>query len=115
MLVQAAVGVVALVALRLVDGPVSGVVGLVAGTCAAPVLLLVGAPFADSGLYPAAVGLSAVLWLLVGFVAARRATRNPMAIWNDYWRHFGWLCAGVWGGATAALGLAALTVSDSIF
>ena len=31
---------------------------------------------------------SAVLWLIVGAVAARRTTRNPMATWPDYWRTY---------------------------
>jgi hypothetical protein len=55
------------------------------------------------------------LWLLVGFLAARRATRNPMATWADFWRHYAWMCAGVWVGAAIALGVAALSISDSLF
>jgi hypothetical protein len=113
-LVQAVVGLISLLALRLFDGAVSGAIGLIAGVCAAPALLIVGAPFGDSSRYPAAVGASALLWFVVGFVAARRATRSPVATWNDYWRHFAWLCAGVWVGAILALGLAGLAVSESL-
>jgi uncharacterized membrane protein YfcA len=108
------VGAVSLIALRLFDGAVSGAIGLIGGVCAAPALLIVGAPFGDSSRYPAAIAASAVLWLVIGFVAARRATRNPMATWDDYWRHFAWLCAGVWVGALLALGLAGLAVSESL-
>ncbi len=115
LVVPAIVGVIALISLRLVDGPASGAIGLVGGVAAAPALLAVGAPFGDSAQYPEAVAASAVLWLVVGFVASRRATRNPVATWGDYWRHYAWLCAGIWIGVGAALGIAALAISDSLF
>ncbi len=89
--------------------------GLIGGVFAAPALLAAGAPFGDRGLYPVAIGASMVLWLLVGFLAARRATRNPMATWSDYWRHYAWMCGGVWAGAVIALVVAALSISDSLF
>ena len=111
---QAVVGAISLVALRVLDGSVSGAIGLITGVWAAPVLLLVGAPFGDSDLYPVAVAASAVLWLVLGFVAARRSTRNPFATWSDFWRHYAWMCAGVWVGAMVALGIAAMVVSDSL-
>lgn len=108
------VGAIAIVSLRLFDGPVSGVIGLVGGVFAAPALLVAGAPFGDNGLYLIAIGASALLWMLVGYLAARRATRYPMATWGDFWRHFAWLCGGVWAGAAAALAIAALSISDSL-
>lgn len=89
--------------------------GLIGGVFAAPALLAAGAPFGDRGLYPIAIGASGLLWLLVGFLAARRATRNPMAMWSDYWRHYAWMCAGLWAGAAIALAVAALSISDSLF
>jgi hypothetical protein len=55
------------------------------------------------------------MWMLVGFLAARRATRNPMATWPDFWRHYAWMCAGIWAGASIALVVAALSISDSLF
>jgi len=115
LLVPSVVGAIAYVSLRLFDGPVSGGVGLVGGVFAAPVLLPVGAPFGDRGLYPLAVGASAALWLAVGFLVAHRATRNPVATWGDYWRHYAWVCGGIWAGAALALAIAALVISDSLF
>ena len=111
----AVVGGVAYLSLRLFDTAWSGAVGLIGGVFAAPALLVVGAPFGDRGLYPLAIAASGLLWLLVGFLAARRATRNPTATWADYWRHYAWMCAGVWVGATIALVAAALSISDSLF
>lgn len=114
-MVPAIVGAIAYVSLRLFDGPLSGAIGLIGGVFAAPALLAAGAPFGDRGLYPLAIGASILLWIAVGFLAARRATRNPMATWADFWRHFAWLCAGIWAGAGAALVIAALAISDSLF
>jgi hypothetical protein len=115
LLVPGLVGAIALLSLRLFDTAWSGAVGLIGGVFAAPALLAAGAPFGERDLYPWAIAASVVLWLLVGFLAARRATRNPMATWADYWRHFAWLCAGVWLGAAAALAIAAMSISDSLF
>lgn len=111
----AIVGAIAYSSLQLFDSAWSGAVGLIAGVWAAPVLLAAGAPFGDSSLYPWAMAASALLWFLVGLLAARRATRNPMATWGDFWRHYAWMCAGIWVGASAALIVAALTISDSLF
>jgi hypothetical protein len=115
LIAPAIVGAVAYFSLRLFDTAWSGAVGLIGGVFAAPALLAAGAPFGDRGLYPLAVAASALLWLLVGLLAARRATRNPMATWADFWRHYAWLCAGVWAGSALALGVAALSISDSLF
>ena len=115
LIVPAIVGGIAYLSLRLFDTPWSGAVGLIGGVFAAPALLAAGAPFGDRGLYPLAVAASGLLWLLVGFLAARRATRNPMATWADFWRHYAWMCAGVWAGAAIALVAAALSISDSLF
>ena len=109
------VGAVAWLSLELFDTAWSGAVGLIAGVLAAPGLLAVGAPFGDKDLYPLAIGASVVMWLLVGVLASRRATRNPMATWADFWRHFAWLCGGIWVGCGAAMFVAASTVGESLF
>lgn len=111
----AIVGAIAYFSLHLFDTAWSGAVGLIGGVLAAPALLAAGAPFGDRGSYPLAVAASGLLWLFVGVLAARRATRNPMATWSDFWRHYAWMCAGVWAGAALALGVAALSISDSLF
>lgn len=115
LLVPGVVGAVAWLSLRLFDTAWSGAVGLIGGVLAAPGLLAAGAPFGDNSVYPLAVAASGVMWLLIGFVAARRATRNPMATWDDYWRHYLWMMGGVWVGAGAALAIAAVSISDSLF
>jgi len=114
LIVPAIVGGIAYFSLHFFDTAWSGAVGLIGGVFAAPALLAAGAPFGERGLYPLAVAASGLLWLFVGFLAARRATRNPVATWGDFWRHYAWMCAGIWVGAGAALGIAALSISDSL-
>jgi hypothetical protein len=111
----ACVGAIAILSLRLFDSAASGAIGLIGGVMAAPGLLVAGAPFGDSDMYPIAVGASALFWVLIGVVASRRATRNPMATWHDFWRHYAWMCGGVWVGCGAALAVAAFSISDSLF
>lgn len=115
LIVPGIVGAIAMISLRVFDGALSGAIGLIGGVFAAPVLLVAGAPFGDRDLYPWAVAASVPLWMLVGLLAARRATRNPLATWADFWRHYAWLCTGVWLGAGVALAIAALAISDSLF
>jgi hypothetical protein len=110
----AVLGAIAWLALRLGDGNLSGAIGLVGGVVAAPGLLVMGAPFADESRYPVAVLLSAPLWMLIGFVAARRATRSPMAMWRDFWQNYAWLALGVVVGACGALAAAAFVLGESL-
>ena len=37
-----------------------------------------------------------------------------MATWGDFWRHYFWLAAGIWVGAGAALGIATVSIGDSL-
>lgn len=115
LVVPALVGAIAWLSLRLFDTAWSGAVGLIGGVFAAPGLLAAGAPFGENSVYPLAVAASALMWLLIGVVASRRATRNPMATWDDYWHHYLWMLGGVWVGAGAALAIAAVSISDSLF
>jgi len=70
---------------------------------AAPGLLVVGFPLGRSSLHPIGVAISIPFWLLVGYGAARVATRNPVAQFRDYWRAMGWFVAAVVVGVIAAL------------
>ena len=113
-MIPGALGIAAFAILRLFDTAWSGAVGLVGGVMAAPGLLFVGAPFRDRAIYPLAVLASGLLWVAIGFVASRRATRNPTADWSDYWRHYLVMMGGVWIGAATALVIAAATVGQSL-
>jgi hypothetical protein len=112
--VPAALGAIALIALNLGDSTTTGLVGLVLGVFAAPALLAVGAPFSSTALYPIGIAISVVLWLAVGYFAARRATRNPMASFADFWRNYWWLAVGIWVGCTAALLIARYALGEAL-
>lgn len=114
LVVPGVLGVVAFLSLQISDSSWSGLVGLIGGYFAAPALLVVGAPFAERGLYPIAVLISAAMWLIVGFVAARRATRNPMASWTDFWRHYLAMLVGIWCGVAIALIVATIQIGSGV-
>lgn len=81
-----------------------GIAGFAAAVLAAPALMPAGIPLAvGSSRLLLGVGASAVLWFVVGLVAARRATRSPVATWRDFWREYSWLAAGIWLGVVASL------------
>ena len=100
-------------ALRLGEGRTSGLAGLIGGVIAAPGLLVAGAPFADDTYHLHAVAGSALLWMLIGWIASRRATRSPIATWADYWREYVWIGSGVAIGAVAALVATATVLGES--
>ncbi len=82
----------------------SGIAGFAAAVLAAPALMPAGIPLAaGTSRLLLGIAVSAVLWFGVGVVAARRATRSPVATWRDFWREYSWLAAGVWLGVVASL------------
>ena len=105
---------IALMSLRVGDGRTSGLLGLVAGVSAAPGLLVVGAPFVDHAQYPVAILASAGMWLVLGFVASRRATRSTVASWRDFWREMTFLTIAVVLGAIVALAAATSILGQSL-
>ena len=72
---------------------------------AVPTALLGGVPF-EGGLprYAVIGATSVVVWVLLGWLAARRATKSAVASWRDWWREYTWLMFGVWTGVVIALG-----------
>ena len=78
---------------------------------AGPGLAIAGLPV-TSGLtsWGVAVVISATWWVMVGTLAARRATAVPGASWPEWWRHYRSLAAGTMIGSWAALGAFALVM-----
>jgi hypothetical protein len=100
----AVLGCVSLILLRGHGSLSRGIAGFLMALLAAPGLLVAGAPLRSGrNVYLGAVAGSAVLWMLVGAIAARRATRVPAASWRDFWREYMWLAVGVWLGVVVAL------------
>jgi hypothetical protein len=112
-------GVLGVLALLLLRGHTSlarGVAGFLTAVLAAPGLLVAGVPLRSGrAVYLGAVVGSAVLWMLLGAVAARRATRLPVASWRDFWREYTWLAAGVWLGVIVALIAVNLVFGRALF
>jgi hypothetical protein len=81
---------------------------------AAPGLLFAGAPFADDSSYPMAVVASIPMWLVLGWLASRRATRSTVASWRDYWREMTFLTIAVVLGAIVALAAATSVLGESL-
>jgi hypothetical protein len=116
LLPPAILGVLSLLLLRGHTSIVRGVAGFVTSILAAPGLLVAGAPLRSGrSVYLGAVVGSALLWMVVGAIAARRATRLPVASWRDYWREYIWLAAGVWLGVVVALGVVNLIFGRALF
>jgi hypothetical protein len=112
----ALLGAISLVLLRGHTSFVRGIAGFLTAVFAAPGLLVAGVPLrSGGGVYMAAIGGSAALWMLIGLAASRRATQIPVASWRDYWREYLWLAAGVWLGVIAALGTVNLVFGRALF
>ncbi|MBI4884318.1 MAG: hypothetical protein HY826_09730 [Actinobacteria bacterium] len=80
-----------------------GAGGFLLAVLAAPGLLVAGAPLTSGSSYTLAVLGSAVLWIGLGAIAARMATRTPVATWRDFWHEYMWLAGGIWVGVVVAL------------
>ncbi len=111
---MAVFGTVSWLSLRLSDGTLSGVIGLLGGVTAAPGLLLAGAPLGDDSRYPLAVAASIPFWMVIGGIASFRATRPATASWRDYWRELVLLSIAVMLGAAFALVLASAILGESM-
>ena len=107
-------GAISMIALRVGDGRLSGLIGLLGGVSAAPGLLVAGAPLADDTHYPLAILASIPLWLLLGWLASRRATKRTLASWRDYGRELLWLTIAVVTGAIVALVVATTVLGESL-
>lgn len=114
LLPMAVLGLVSAVILWASDATIAGAAGLWLGCAAAPMLLVFGAPFGDSDLYPIAVALSVPVWLAVGWLAGRRTSRRPAPSWQIYAAELAQLSGAVLIGSGIALGLASWWLGDGL-
>jgi hypothetical protein len=109
-------GAISLLLLRGHTSLVRGIAGFLTAVLAAPGLLVAGAPLRSGRtVYLGAVAGSALLWMIVGAIAAARATRLPAASWRDYWREYVWLATGVCLGVVVALAAVNLVFGRALF
>jgi hypothetical protein len=93
---------------------VRAVIGWSLASLAVPTALIAGVPFNGGGArYALVVGSSIGLWLVIGLLAGRRATRVPAANWGDFRREYLWLAVPLWLGVIAGLGGFAIFVTRS--
>ena len=112
----AILGCISLLLLRGHTSLARGVGGFVTAILAAPGLLVAGVPLrSGGGVYLVAIVGSAVLWMILGAISARRATRHPAASWRDFWREYAWLAVGVWLGVVVALAAVNLIFGRALF
>jgi hypothetical protein len=103
LLLPGLIGLLALLLLRNNTESWRGVGGFLLAILAAPALLVAGAPLTAGHSYTLALVGSGALWILLGTIAARMATRTPVATWRDFWREYLWLAGGVWIGVVVAV------------
>jgi hypothetical protein len=115
LLVPAVMAVSGLLVLRDNDSTMRGIVGFVLVMFAAPLLTVAGVPLrSGTAVYIAAAAGSAALWLLVGVVASRRATRGTIATWAKFWGEYWVLAASVWLGTAVAMVAANLVMGRAL-
>lgn len=104
LLLPAIAGAAAVLMLRGSTSTATGVGGFVLSLVAAPLLPVFGEPMrAGSGGVLGAAAASAVLWFVLGSIAAHRATRRPTGGWGAFWAEYLWLCLCAWMGAALAV------------
>jgi hypothetical protein len=112
----AILGCISLLLLRGHTSLFRGILGFLTAVLASPGLLVAGVPLRSGGnVYLGSAIGSAVMWMIVGGVSARRATRNPAASWRDFWREYLWLALGVWLGVVLALAGVNLMFGRALF
>lgn len=99
----------AIFGLLLLDGSEStwrGLVGFVAILVATPTAPVLGMPaVGGTGRWAVALLSSAVLWCVLGFVAARRSTRRMASSWPEWRKEWLRLAFGAWAGALIGIAL----------
>ncbi len=58
--------------------------------------------------------LSALFWIAVGFIAAWRATRGPIAGWPEFWREYVFLWLATATGAGIGIVIAATRIGGAL-
>lgn len=89
-----------------------GVIGFALAIVACPTLAAFGFPVTSSGsMWIATVISSAVVWIAIGSLAARRATDRAVAGWREWRGEWLRLAIGIWIGSIVGLAIAALLLT----
>lgn len=95
----------------LVSGPIGGVASFLGLVLAVPALPLFGVPAAGgAGRIFLAVLVSAIVWWVMGQIAAARVAQRPVVGRREWFVAFVTMSIGVWVGALGGLALGALAL-----
>lgn len=94
-----------------IPGSLGGAVSFLGAVLACPVMPALGIPATGgSGRVLLAIGISAVLWWLVGQLTAARVTRNPVVGFREWLMSFLVIGGAIWVGSLAGVLLGALAL-----
>jgi hypothetical protein len=115
LIVPAALGAAAVLSLWGSTSSGRGLGGFALALLAAPALTVAGVPLRSGAqVVLLSVAASALLWLMLGWFAARRATRGLPATWGRFWGEFAWMAMAVWVGTGLAVLGANLVLGRSL-
>jgi len=115
LMIPVATGLVAAVLLTGSDSAWRGIPGFVLAIMSLPTLPLTGIPVMGGALrWLVAIVTSAIVWMFLGVVAARRSTSRPLTGWREWRREWLRLAVGVWAGALIGIGVAATFLSVNL-
>lgn len=105
-------GLLSIVVLWGSQSTIRGIVGFVLAVMSCPTLPVFGLPMSTgTGRWLAAIASSALLWGVVGFIAARRSTTRAVAGWREWRREWLRLAIGVWVGSLVGFAIAAILLT----
>ena len=115
LMIPVATGLVAAILLTGSDSAWRGIPGFVLAIMSLPTLPLTGIPVMGGALrWLVAIVTSAIVWMFLGLVAARRSTSRPLTGWREWRREWLRLAVGVWAGALIGIGVAATFLSVNL-
>ena len=97
------------------DSAWRGVPGFVLAVSALPTLPMTGIPVMGGGVrWSIAIVTSAIVWFVIGTVAARRSSSRAVASWPEWRREWLRLAIGVWLGALVGIAVAGTLLSVNL-
>lgn len=115
LMIPAGLGLAAAVLLTGSESAWRGIPGFVLAIMSLPTLPLTGIPVMGGALrWLVAIVTSALVWVFLGVIAARRSTSRPLTGWREWRREWLRLATGVWVGALIGIGVAATFLSVTL-
>lgn len=105
-------GLVSVIALWGSQSTLRGLIGFALAIMSCPTLPIIGLPFVSGGMrWFVAIISSAVVWIAVGALSARRATSRAVAGWPEWRREWLRIAIGIWIGSFAGFVVAGILLA----